>query len=70
MPQFLETLLSNPVYIGIAVVIVLVLLYSVVKRIIKLIIFIIILVVGVTGLASFLVWQQRLHLLQPRRRSR
>lgn len=46
MPQFLETLFSNPVYIAIAVVIVVVLIYSVVKRIIKLIIFIIILLLA------------------------
>ncbi len=43
MSSLLEKLLSNPVYIALGVIIVLVLLYSVAKRIIKLIIFIILL---------------------------
>jgi len=50
MPQFLDNLLSNPLYIAMAVILVLVLLYSIVKRVIKLILFILI------ALISFLAY--------------
>jgi glucan phosphoethanolaminetransferase (alkaline phosphatase superfamily) len=53
MPQFLETILSNPLYIAIAVVLVLFLLYSVVKRVIKLILFIIILLLAFLAYVHF-----------------
>jgi len=46
MPQLLDNIISNPLYLAIAVVIVLALLFSIMKRIIKLIVFVIILLLA------------------------
>ena len=53
MPQLFENLLSNPIYIAIGVVLVLVLLYSIVKRVIKLILFLLILLLAFLAYLHF-----------------
>jgi uncharacterized BrkB/YihY/UPF0761 family membrane protein len=54
MPQLLENLMSNPIYIAIGVVIVLILFYVVMKKIIKLIIFVFILLLAFLAYVHFI----------------
>jgi hypothetical protein len=46
MQQLLEKVMSNPLYLTVSVIIVVILLYAIVKRIIKLLIFLVILIIA------------------------